>query len=197
MGSELIALAGDRGTDGNGLAEKVERLWNCRSVRRVPRRFRARWDIEVEPCGCDVYIACIQLVRAWRMRFARVRRILLSTVPLGRLDYLLGIALCALLVAALFPFAAADEVGWPAKSALIFGGGYAVFLTLRRLVDLGVANSGLAFLFLYGYSVAAGGLGRALGAWGAVAPVALALFLFLSPTTAGRVPAQDQPDSVG
>ncbi|OWZ94535.1 hypothetical protein B9J07_08805 [Sinorhizobium sp. LM21] len=46
VGSELIALAGDRGTDGNGLAEKVERFWNCRSVRRVPRRFRARWDIE-------------------------------------------------------------------------------------------------------------------------------------------------------
>lgn len=130
------------------------------------------------------------------MLLARLKRILLSTAPLGRLDYLLGIVVCAALVAVLFPFVAADDAPWPAISALIFAFGYAVFLTLRRLVDLGVANSGLAFLFLYAYSVATGGLGRALGAWGAVAPVALALFLFLSPT-AGRAPAREQPDLAG
>lgn len=112
------------------------------------------------------------------MQLARIRRILFATVPLGRVDYLLGIMLFALVLAALLPFAVADEAGTSMKSALIFCYGYAGFLTLRRLVDLGVANAGIAFLFLYGYSVAAGGLGQAFGAWAVVAPAALLLFLF-------------------
>jgi len=122
---------------------------------------------------------------------------LFSTLPLGRLDYLLGMTLCALVLSALFPFASADEVAISVKSALVFGLAYAVFLTLRRLVDLGVANSGVAFLFLYGYSVAAGGLGRALGAWAVAAPVALLLFLFLSPTAAGRIPIPQSSEMDG
>ncbi|MFK0273138.1 hypothetical protein ACIQUG_05655 [Ensifer sp. NPDC090286] len=126
-----------------------------------------------------------------------IRRILFSTVPLGRLDYLFGMVACAVLLAALFPFAAADEASLVAKSMLIFGLASMVFLTLRRLVDLGVANTGIAFLFLYGCSVAAGGFGRAPGAWGAVALAALALFLFRSPTAAGRAAASDQSDLAG
>lgn len=130
------------------------------------------------------------------MRSARIRKILFSTLRLGRLDYLLGMMLCALVLSALFPFAVADEAEMPARSALLFGFAYAVFLTLRRLVDLGVANSGTAFLFLYGYSFAAGGLGKALGAWGVAAPVALFMFLFLSPTAASRV-SMPQPSEPG
>ncbi|MGO4659277.1 hypothetical protein AB4Z34_31520 [Ensifer sp. 2YAB10] len=112
-----------------------------------------------------------------------------STVPLGRLDYLLGMTLCALVLATVFPFAVADEAATSVKAALIFCYGHVVFLTLRRLVDLGVANAGIAFLFLYGYSVAAGGLGRAFGAWAVVAPAALLVFLFLSPTADSRATA--------
>ena len=112
-------------------------------------------------------------------------RIFLSAAPIRRMDYLVGLLI--LLSVALSTGAAVrsdpELLSSPALFIWIFVvGGYAVFLSLRRLRDLGVVNSNAGFMFLYASSIVAGGLGGMHSILASAVWLFLLAFLLLMPT---------------